>query len=131
VGLLQCEEDVERLLLENVGNDFKKGEQLDYVYAFSIYLLLSFLKCSTLISSFLFLNIFVAVNSIQTFLPYFLPVYLTFNLLLTFSSYYYSFLPLLFMQVCVTSEQPAPLGKLRADTDLVPAIPMIKRQTHR
>jgi hypothetical protein len=25
VGLLQCEEDVERLLLENVGNDFKKG----------------------------------------------------------------------------------------------------------
>ena len=26
VGLLKCEEDVERLLLENVGNEFKKGD---------------------------------------------------------------------------------------------------------
>ena len=33
VGLLQCEEDVERLLLENVGNDFKKGEQSEHVYS--------------------------------------------------------------------------------------------------
>lgn len=32
VGLLRCEDDVERLLLENVGNEFKKGDRTQLIF---------------------------------------------------------------------------------------------------
>ena len=145
VGLLQCEEDVERLLLENVGNDFKKGLPKDS--SFFIYLFLFFLSSfwSSLFALFLsFLSSFFPLTSIHlsiyffaSFFSFFPPSFLPFYL----PSFFHSFLPafplfyphifLPWMQVCVTSELPARLGKLRADTDPGPAIPMIKPQTHR
>lgn len=63
VGLLRCEDDVERLLLENVGNEFKKGERTQLI--FIIYLFDRFFS-SLFITLFLCFVFYVMMHSFSS-----------------------------------------------------------------